>query len=110
MRDVMVLLLGVTIAAASLGAATGQTRPAKSGQPIVIWNWFDCRMGDRLVPISGRAANGTVTVRQTTVYRCNRSDQPAVEVTYTSNPGFTGADTVQLTFDRTRQQITVNVQ
>ena len=61
MRDVMVLLLGVTIAAASLGAAAGQTRPAKSGQPIVIWNWFDCRMGDRLVPISGRAANGTVT-------------------------------------------------
>jgi hypothetical protein len=110
MRDLMVLLVGVTITAASFSAAAEQTRPAESGHPTVIWNWFDCRMGDRIVPISGRAANGTVTVRETTIYRCNRSDQPAVEVTYTSKPGFTGTDTVHLTFDGGRQQITVNVQ
>src|SRR3954447_1287657 len=110
MRDLMVVLAGVTISGASLSAAAGQTRPAASGQPSVIWTWFDCRMGDRLVPVSGRAANGAVTVRETTIYRCNRSNQPAVEVTYTSKPAFTGTDTVHLTFGRARQQITVDVQ
>jgi hypothetical protein len=109
MRKLLVLLAGVTMAVASLSTAKGETRTAKSGRPSVIWTWFDCRLGDRQVVGSGQAANGTVSVRETTINRCRRSDQPALEATYTSKPDFSGTDTVHLTFGRDRQQITVHV-
>jgi hypothetical protein len=109
MRKLLVLLAGVTMAVASLSTAKGETRTAKSGRPSVIWTWFDCRLGDRQVVGSGQAANGTVSVRETTINRCRRSDQPALEATYTSKPDFSGTDTVHLTFGRDRQRITVHV-
>jgi hypothetical protein len=66
---------------------------AKSGVPVFLENFIDCRTH---TPFEGRAfvQHGTVTMKHVTIDYCSNSKEPANQYWYTSNPGFRGMDEV----------------
>jgi hypothetical protein len=74
-----------------------EQRDARSGAPTRIYSFYDCATKTPYMG-TGSAGHGSVSYKDTVGRACGRADEPIREVIYTSNPGFTGADTV--TFPR----------
>ena len=66
---------------------------AKSGAPVLIARFFDCR---NHVPYEGTAfvQHGKVTMKRLTINQCGNPKEPANAYWYTSDPGFKGVDEV----------------
>jgi hypothetical protein len=102
-----VYLCSVVLVISSALSATAANRVlnkyAKSGQPTLIYTFWSC--SDK-PPGGGNGSfveHGTVTTREVVLHKCADVfesapgvDVPAREIWYTSNPGFTGLDTVTI--------------
>jgi hypothetical protein len=64
---------------------------ASSGAPTLLFTWYNCTSHR---PYQGTASviNGTLTYKNVVKNICGNSDEPAREIWYTPNPGFTGTD------------------
>jgi hypothetical protein len=80
------------IPTASAGTRTKEVN-AKAGVPTLLFVWYDCV---RHFPYQGTAfvENGTLTYKDAVRNRCGGANEPARELWYTSNSGFTGTDNV----------------
>jgi hypothetical protein len=64
---------------------------ASPGAPTLLFTWYSCT---KHRPYEGTASvsNGTLTYKNIVKNVCGNSDEPARELWYTPNPGFTGTD------------------
>jgi phosphate/sulfate permease len=91
---VVAVAIGALSAAQAFGDRVG-SKNAKSGEATRIWMFFNCNSH---APFSGTGfvEHGTLSFKDAVSNKCGNASEPVREVWYTSNPGFTGADTVTI--------------
>jgi hypothetical protein len=102
-----VYLCSIAIAVSSglpaSAAARVLNKYAKSGQPTLIYTFWSCSDTPPGGANGSFVEHGTVTTRDVILHKCGDvfesapgMDVPGREIWYTSNPGFTGLDTVTI--------------
>jgi len=72
----------------------GGSANVKSGVATPIKYFINCE--GALEVGAATAEHGTVTFKEVVVKACGNTKQPALQFTYTSNPGFVGTDNVMI--------------
>jgi hypothetical protein len=84
------------VPALAFASAITTTKTGKSGQPIPLIFLGNCQTHQLPGSAYGSALHGKVTVEKSTRDLCFKKDEPVLNFTYTSNPGYKGDDTATL--------------
>jgi hypothetical protein len=88
----VLLALSSTIGADAVAMEFNTT--ARSGQPMLLYTFFDCRRHSPGGDGGAFAEHGAVTIKDVYQNRCGNPNEQARQAWYTSTPGFKGIDKI----------------